>query len=29
MVEIMTTAPNWAKGLPLEVEGDIMERFSK
>jgi DNA polymerase len=29
MVEIMTTAPSWAEGLPLEVEGDIMERFSK
>jgi DNA polymerase len=29
MVEIMTTPPSWAIGLPLDVEGDIMERFSK
>jgi len=29
MIEIMTTPPDWARGLPLEVEGDIMERFSK
>jgi DNA polymerase len=29
MVEIMTTPPQWAKGLPLDVEGEIMERFSK
>ena len=29
MAEIMTTAPAWASGLPLAVEGNIMQRFSK
>jgi len=29
MKEIMTTPPEWAKELPLDVEGDIMQRFSK
>jgi DNA polymerase len=29
MTEIMTTAPSWAKGLPLAVEGDVMLRYAK
>ena len=29
MIEIMTCAPEWALGLPLDVEGDSMDRFSK
>jgi DNA polymerase len=29
MTEIMTTPPAWATGLPLNVEGDIMDRFAK
>jgi DNA polymerase I-like protein with 3'-5' exonuclease and polymerase domains len=29
MHEIMTTAPVWAKGLPLAAEGSIMLRYGK
>lgn len=29
MIEIMTCAPDWGRGLPLAVEGNIMQRFSK
>jgi len=27
--DIMLELPEWAEGLPLAVEGDIMKRYSK
>jgi DNA polymerase len=29
MLEVMTTAPAWAQGLPLAAEGSIMLRYGK
>jgi DNA polymerase len=29
MLEVMTTAPTWAQGLPLAAEGSIMLRYGK
>jgi DNA polymerase len=29
MLEVMTTAPAWAQGLPLAAEGQIMHRYGK
>ena len=29
LIEIMTTPPAWAKGLPLAAEGKLAERYSK
>ena len=29
MEGIMTTSPDWAKGLPLAVEADVKNRYSK
>jgi DNA polymerase len=29
MEEIMCTAPPWAEGLPLAVEGSVMSRYGK
>jgi DNA polymerase len=29
MTDVMTTAPDWAQGLPLAIEAEVMTRYSK
>lgn len=29
LIEVMTTPPAWAEGLPLDVEASVMERYGK
>jgi hypothetical protein len=29
LIDVMTTPPVWAEGLPLEVEATIMGRYGK
>ena len=29
MVRLMTTLPEWAEGLPLRAEGEILRRYKK
>lgn len=29
MADVMTTAPDWAQGLPLAIKSEIVTRYAK